>query len=82
MDDYFSRFLNLGWQLRQYLTELIGTRTNNLSLYISSFTKLLGIWVADILEHLAILFLLLILSCKFLSTGFLVSFLYLYEQLV
>ncbi|KAG0519170.1 hypothetical protein BDA96_09G241300 [Sorghum bicolor] len=23
MDDYFSRFLNLGWQLRQYLTELI-----------------------------------------------------------
>ncbi|KAG2625839.1 uncharacterized protein LOC120697871 isoform X1 [Panicum virgatum] len=23
MEDYFSRFLNLGWQLRQYLTELI-----------------------------------------------------------
>ncbi|CAN6327320.1 unnamed protein product [Urochloa humidicola] len=23
MEDYFSRFVNLGWQLRQYLTELI-----------------------------------------------------------
>lgn len=34
MDDYFSRFLNLGWQLRQYLTELIGTRTNDLILYL------------------------------------------------
>ena len=35
----FSRFLNLGWQLRQYLTELIGA---NLSLYL--LTKPPWIW--------------------------------------
>jgi hypothetical protein len=37
---------------------------------------------ADILELLDILFLLLILSYKFLITGFTFSFLHLYEQLV
>ncbi|KAL5662679.1 hypothetical protein ACJX0J_029804, partial [Zea mays] len=39
MEDYFSRFLNLGWQLRQYLTELI----ENLVRTINRIPQRLGV---------------------------------------
>ena len=67
MEDYFSRFLNLGWQLRQYLTELIGA---NLSLYllVNKATLDLGMLISVLMW---VLFLLLFLNYKFLITGFL-----------
>ena len=64
MEDYFSRFLNLGWQLRQYLTELIGA---NLSLYllVNKTTLDLGMLISVLMW---VLFLLLFLNYKFLIT--------------
>jgi hypothetical protein len=69
MEDYFSRFLNFGWQLRQYLTDLIGA---NLTLYLLVKNKL-GFGHADFSAHMG-LFLLLFLNYKVLIPGFLFLF--------